>query len=137
MTADWRILKCEQKGMCSPDWVAEKQIESCGVFYLVDVNLHIHICSFTPNLEAWPMFSYVTFHSPEAYEADEGNSEIALLEAEEECSYLGTKSAQWPSQPASRYLNIPAQEEGEEDERYRVRVAEEFREYFCGNPCWF
>jgi hypothetical protein len=134
---DYRILKCEQKGMCDPKWITDKQVTSCGVYYLVDVNLHIHICSFTPNLEAWPMIGYAEFATEQAREADEGEVEMEMLNSEQPVDYLDTNAANWPNKPASKYLDIPEQERGESDRDYRLRVAEEFREYLCGNPCGF
>lgn len=135
--ADWRIIKCEQKGMCNAAWIAEKQVTSCGVYYLVDVNLHIYICSLTPALEAWPVCSYAEFATEEASHADEGETEMEMLNSEEGCSYLDTGAKDWPNEPASKYLDIPEQEDGETDEKYRYRVSEEVREHLAGNPCSF
>lgn len=124
------------------EWCEEahikSHIKSCGIYYVVDVNLHVHICSFQPNLEAWPMCAYVTFDSEEAADADEGNAELELMNSEgHHCSYFGTEIAAMPSQPLSKYIHIPEQEPDESDEDWRMRVAEEAREHFAGNPCGF
>lgn len=141
---DYRIVKVEQSGMCDPTWVKEKGIESCGVFYLVDANLHVHICSFTPNLEAWPLHAYATFHTDEQAEADEGETEFEMMASEEACSYFGTEILNSPNRPATDYVDIPgpdyfdlddSDEQGAED--YRMAVADYVRERLCGNPVWF
>lgn len=134
---DWRIVKVGQKSMCNKAWVAEKQIETCGVYYLIDANLHVHICSITPCLEAWPMVGFATFATDEASEADEGEVELAMLNADDPVSYYDLSVLRNPSEPASRFINIPDREEDEEDEKYRARVADEVREYLSGNPCSF
>lgn len=136
---DWRIIKVDQTSYCAPEWRVEQRIETCGVFYLVDVNLHVHICSFTPNLEAWPMHAYVTFTVPWD-EVDDGTAtdiEFELMASEEVCQYFGTDVERLPSRPATDYVDIPEQEEDETDSAWRYRVAEHVRECLCGNPVWF
>lgn len=135
--ADWRIIKCEQAGLCGEEWVKEKKIESCGVFYLVDVSLHVHICSMTPSLEAWALIPYVTFTEDPEDDGETASEIEQELMIDESVSYFGTEAANWPNKPASKYINIPEQEEGEDDEKYRARVADEMREQLIGNPCWF
>jgi len=130
-------VKVEQKGMCNATWVKEKRIKSCGVFYLIDANLHIHICSFTPSLEGWPVQGYATFEDDEAYEADQGEVEREMMATEEGVSYFGLEVLRNPWQPLDKYLDIPEQEEDEDDEDYRRRVADLAGEYFSGNPMWF
>lgn len=136
---DWRIVKCSWKSYCEAAWLAENKIDECGIFYLIDVNLHVHICSLTPNLEAWSLIPYVTF--TEELPDDGGERafecEQVMMVGEEPVSYFGTEAKDWKFEPASKYINIPEQEDGEEDEKYRMRVADEVREYLQGNPCWF
>lgn len=132
---DWRIIKCDQTKMCGKEWIEKKQITACGVYYLVDVNLHVYICSLTPALEAWPMGAYAEFATEEARDADDGEAEVDLLSAEEATTYFGTEMAQRPSEPASKYIDIPPQKDSETD--YGFRVAEAVREYLAANPCSF
>lgn len=140
---DWRIVKVEQKHCCDPTWIAEKKIETCGVFYLINANLHIHICSFTPSLEAWPLYAYATFETDEAAELDEGETEMELMRSEEPVSYFGTEIlAQRPHRPLTDWLDIPAADyfeipEPDEAREYDRKIAEYAHEYFCGNPAWF
>lgn len=134
---DWRIVKVEQIGMCDKGWVAKTKLTGIGVFYLIDANLHVHICSLTPSLEAWPMQGYATFETDEACEADEGEAEMEALNSEEACSYFDVNILDNPSRPATKYADIPEQEEGEDDMVYRRRVADEVRECVCGNAIWF
>lgn len=136
---DYRIVKVDQRSMCDESWLAERHVTACGVFYLIDANLHVHICSLTPSLEAWPMQGFALFDSDEAAEADEGNVEMEMLNSEQDpCSYFGTDILdKCPHKPATDYITIPEQEEGEDDMHYRMRVADEAREHFCGNSVWF
>lgn len=135
---DWRVLKLEQKAYLNAEFAAEKQVKTCGVFYLVDANLHVHICSLTPNLEAWPIQGYATFETEEAAEQDEGELERELLDTEEGCSYLGTEVlATCQHEAATEHFDLPAQDEGETDENYRKRLAEVAYEECCANPVWF
>lgn len=135
---DWRLVKLDQTSYCGPDWVTKHGIKECGIYALVDASLHIHICSLTPSLEVWPMFGYADFVSYEAAEKDEGMAEMELLNTEEACSYYGTDLFDdSPWRPVTKYVDIPEQEEGETDEDYRRRVADECREHFAGNPVEF
>ena len=132
---DWRLVKVSFKRYCDESFVAEKAIEDCGVFVLTDANLHVHICSFTPSLEAWTMIPYATFtkeHDDDGETATE--VEQAMTQHEPDVEYYGTDLLDLPNQPVT---NIPEQEEGEPDEKYRARVADEVREHLQGNPCWF
>lgn len=136
---DWRLVKVDQKSMCDGPWLQEKQVTACGVFYLIDANTHVHICSFTPNLEAWPMQGFADFATNEAAEKDEGEVEMEMLSAEQDpVSYFGTDIlGKCPWKPATDYVNFPEPEEGETDDAYRMRCADELREVLCGNPAWF
>lgn len=134
---DWRLVKVDQRWACNKAWVTEKKIESCGVFYLVDANLHVHICSLTPSLEAWAVQGFATFETPEACEADEGETETAMLNAEESAvSYFDAGLLLRSPHQRMTYVDTEP-EDGETDEAYRARIAEEVREYLCGNPVWF
>lgn len=137
--ADWRVVKVDWTGYCGETWRKEKKIESVGIFYLIDANLHVHICSFTPNLEAWPLIPFATFteeHEDDGETAQEVETE--MMNSEEGVSYFGTDVLDnCPHKPATDYINIPEQEEDEPHEKYRARVADEVREYLQGNPCWF
>lgn len=135
---DWRVVKVDWTSYCDTEALAAKGVESIGIYYVVDANLHVHICSFTPNLEAWPVCTFATYTSNEAAEKDEGESELEIMSTEEACSYFGTEILdRYPHKPLADFVYIPEQEEGETDEAYRMRVAEEAREHFCGNPCGF
>lgn len=137
---DFRVVKVEQRGLWASEWAEENKIDSCGVFYLIDASLHIHICSLTPCLEAWSLVPFVTFS--EGVEDEDGGKaseiEYELMSSETNVSYFGTQVLDsCPSRPLSDYIDIPEREEDEDDERYRERVADEAREYLQGNPCWF
>jgi hypothetical protein len=135
VTPDWRLVKLEQKHFCDSAWLAEKEITSLGTIYLIDANLHVYICSLTPALEAWPVQSFSDFATPEAADRDEGEAELESLMAEEDCSYFGLDVLRSPSISAEKY--IPEREEGETDEEYRIRCADEVREHLAGNPVDF
>ncbi len=128
-------MKVEQRWMCDKAWVKEKGIATCGVFYLIDANLHVHICSLTPNLEAWPVQGYATFTSDAASELDEGETEQEMMSSEEGVSYFDLSVLRNPWQPVS--LHLPEREEDEDRETYDARAAEHLREHLCGNPVWF
>jgi hypothetical protein len=136
-THDWRFVKVDQTQFCGEEWVRAAQIESCGVFYLIDANLHVHICSLTPSLEAWPMQGFATFKTEEAAEKDEGNAEMEMLNSEEPATYFDLRVLEGPSQPATKYIDFPEPEEGETDQDYRMRCADEARKVLQGNPVWF
>jgi hypothetical protein len=131
---DWRIVKVDWTSYCDEEWRRENKIDRCGVYYLVDANLHVHICSFTPNLEAWAMVPWWTTDAAEIEDDTASEIDQALMQ-DENVSYFGTELlAQSAHQPAP---NVPEQEEGESYQDYRHRVAEEVREYLQGNPPWF
>lgn len=134
---DWRVVKVEQKSMCNAAWIRESEITACGVYYVLDANLHVHICSLTPSLEAWPVQGYTKFASESAWERDGGDAEIEMMSTEELCSYFGTEILRQSNRPLSDYIEIPAKEDGESDEDYRARIVEKAREHFAGNPTDF
>lgn len=136
---DWRIVRVNWTRYHDASFLREKGIKTLGVYYLIDVALHVHICSFTPNYEAWPMCAYVEFETDEAADKDEGESELELLNSEELCSYFDTNVTRDTSKvrPLSDYMTPDPQEADESDEDYRRRVADDAREYFAGNPCGF
>lgn len=132
---DWRIVKVDWTRYHDADYLASKGIVKIGIYYLIDANRHVHICSFTPNLEAWPMNAYAEFVSDEACEKDEGESEMEIMASEEACSYfdLDILSNRW--EPVT-YAFDP-REEDETREEYYMRCVEDMREYFAGNPNGF
>jgi hypothetical protein len=136
---DWRLVKVDEKSMiCDGTWLQGKHVTACGVFYLIDANTHIHICSITPNLEAWPMQGFADFETDEDAEKDEGEVEMEMLNSADACSYFGTNILdKCPHKPAIDYVDFPEPEEGESDDNYRMRCADELREVLCGNPVWF
>jgi hypothetical protein len=133
---DWRIAKVDQRRYCDEAWLAEAEIETCGVYYLYDANRHVHICSFTPSQELWPVASFATFASEQAAEADEGDAEQEMLSSEEPCCYMDVSDvSRLPSQPAGNLA--PEREPGEDCEAYYTRAVEEMTEHLRGNPpCW-
>lgn len=135
-THDWRLVKVDQTAYIT-EHAREKQIEACGVFYLIDASLHVHICSATPALEAWPVQGFATFQTEEASEKDEGETEMEMLNSEEAVTYFDTHVLDKHSKPATEYIDFPEPEEGETDDAYRMRCADELREYLAGNPAWF
>lgn len=137
---DWRIVKVEQKGMCAEEWVEEKKIATCGFFYLYDANRHVHICSFTPSQELFPLTPYVTF-TEEPPEDEYGGQplydevEDELQQAEEPCCYMDASDVRrLPSQPAGWSVD---REDDEDDETYYMRAVQEMTEYYRGNHVWF
>ena len=128
---DWRIVKVDQTRYCE-DWAKECHVTSCGVYYLYDANRHVHLCEFTPSNELWPIAAWVEFATEQAQEADEGESELDLLNSEEACSYMYVRDVErLPSKPIDW---APDREEGEDCETYYMRACEEFREHYQGNP---
>ena len=98
---DWRIVKCNQTDYCGAEWLAEHHVKECGVYYLFDANRHVHICSFTPSAELWPMNAYaipvddieLTDEQNEAI----GEVELEIMNSEEACSYTDMRDAvRWP-----------------------------------------
>jgi hypothetical protein len=131
---DWRIVKVDQTRIVGEQYLKERKIKNCGMYYLIDANLHVYICSLTPCHEAFAMHAFVNYESFEAFEADDGLAEIELMD-EEDVSYFDTGILRNPSKSAENYL--PDREEDETDEEYRNRVPDEVREYLCGNPVSF
>lgn len=133
---DWRIVKVEQSGYVDKKYLEDRGVTKCGVYYLVDFNLHVHICSFTPNLEAWAMQGYADFVDDEAAERDEGEMEMEMINSEEsDVSYFGTEMEDYPNISAANYL--PDRDEDESDEEYQKRIPDAVREYLAGNPVGF
>ncbi len=135
---DWQIVKVEQLHMVGDQWRAKKKIATCGVFYLYDANRDVHICSFTPSAELWPVAGYATFTSQEAGNADEGETENEMLQSEESVVYMDRPDVErLPRQPASEYVDPPTREDDEDCETYYKRAIEKMSEYLQGNPPWF
>jgi len=132
---DWRLVKQEQKSFCDDEWLAKKKITSIGTIYLINANLHVHICSLTPALEAWPVQAFVHFETEEASDLDEGEAELEALASEEACSYFDLDVLRAPSMSAEKY--VPEREDDETAEEYRMRCADEVREHLAGNPVDF
>jgi hypothetical protein len=131
----WRVVKVDWTSHCGEDWRAEAGIDRVYVYYLYDANRHVHICSFTPSQECFPVAYEVTFTSDEAREADEGESELELQQAEDPCSYFDVRDVErMPSRPVPW---APDREPDEDAEAYYERACEEFREHFAGNPPHF
>ncbi len=134
---DFRLVKVDWTKYCGEEWLKENHVKECGVFYLIDCNLHVHICSFTPSLEAWPVQGYAlpTDDAPDDGEGP-GDVENEMLNSEELVSYFGTEVLRDAKKnKPCKYIEPP--EEDETDEDYRRRVADEMREHLQGNPTWF
>jgi hypothetical protein len=135
---NWRLVKVEQSSMCDASWLAENKVKECGVFYLYDANRHVHICSFTPNYECWPVAAYAIGTSDDLSEEERealANVEMEVMASEEACAYFDVSDVdRMPGQPVTI---APDREEGEDAETYYKRAVEEMREQFQGNPPWF
>jgi hypothetical protein len=138
---DWQIVKVEQTGMCDEGWIAESKIKTCGVFYLFDRNRHVHICSFEPLYECFPICGYAESTIPLGVMTDKeseelGDFELEMLNSEENaCAYMGVpETDRMPRQP----VHCALKREPEEDcETYYNRAVEEMLEDLRGNPPWF
>jgi hypothetical protein len=131
---DYQFVQVDQTRFVGEEYLKARNITRVGTVYLIDLNLHVHICSATPCLEAFPMNGFVEFASREAEIKDEGNSEMELLDAEEPVTYFDLDVLRSPKESAAKY--IPEREEDENDLTYRNRVADEVREYCAGNPIY-
>jgi hypothetical protein len=132
---DWRLVWDDQAWALDAGYVKERGIEAAGVIYLVDLNLHVHICSFTPNLEAWPVQPWATFKTLDHAALDGGETEQELMSTEETVAYVGTDfPSKRRTEAADRYVSLPGREEYETDEEYRRACAETVLEYLNGNP---
>jgi hypothetical protein len=131
---DWRLVRVEQTQHCDPAYLKKKGIVTVGMIYLIDANLHVHICSLTPCLEAWPVQSFVDFKSLELAELDEGEAEFELFRNDDAVSYfdLGVLKN---SISAANYA--PEREPDEEFDAYRMRAADKVRDHLAGNPICF
>lgn len=131
---DYQFVQVDQTQFVGEEYRKAHGIVRCGTVYLIDVNLHVHICSVTPVLEALPMNGFVDYESYEASEKDEGEAEMELMEAEEPVTYFDLKILKCRKVSAANY--IPEREEDENDLTYRNRVADEVRDYCAGNPIY-
>lgn len=135
---DWRVVKISMKRYCDEAWIAKEKIDECGIFALVDANLHVHICSFTPSLEVWGLIGYVTFTEGRDEEGEKAFEIEQEMLRDSDVEYYGTDLLdKCKHVPATKYVDIPEQEEDEPHDKYRMRVADHVREYLQGNPCWF
>ena len=130
----WRVVKVDWTRHCE-DWCAAEKIKAVFVYYLYDANRHVHICSFTPSQECFPIAAEVEFETEEARDADEGEAEMDLLNGEEPCSYFDVSDVS--RMPSRAVTCAPDGEDGEDSEAYYTRACEEMREYFQGNPPYF
>lgn len=131
---DWRLVRVEQTQHCNAEWIEKKGITALGMIYLADANLRVHICSFTPSLEAWPVQSFVDFKSLELAKLDEGEAEIEVFRDEEPVSYFDLHVLK-NSISAANYA--PARDDDETFDAYRMRAADEVRDHLAGNPICF
>lgn len=131
---DWRLVRVEQTQHCNAEYLEKKGIAAVGMIYLIDANLHCHICSLTPSLEAWPVQSFVDFKSFELAELDEGEAEIEVFRDEELVSYFDLNVLK-NSVSAENYA--PAREDDETFDDYRLRAADAVRDHLAGNPIDF
>ena len=129
---DWRLVRVEQTQHCNAEYLEKKGITAVGMIYLADANLHVHICSLTPCLEAWPVQSFVDFKSFELAELDEGEAEIEMFR--DAVSYFDLDVLK-NSISAANYA--PAREDDETFDAYRMRAADEVRDHLAGNPIDF
>jgi hypothetical protein len=131
---DWRLVRVEYTEHCNAEWIKKKGITALGMIYLADANLHVHICSLTPCLEAWPVQSFVDFKSFEFAELDGGEAEIEVFRDEEPVSYFDLTVLK-NSISASNYA--PTRDDDETFDDYRMRAADEVRDHLAGNPIDF
>jgi len=134
---DWRLLKVSQNlSHFDSEYVKSKQVKACWIYYLVDFNTNVYICSLTPTKELWAMFAEVEFENDEAQEKDEGEFELELMRSEH-VDYHDCKVVDNPNILASTYMEIPEKEDKESSSDYNFRVADESREVLAGNPRYF
>jgi hypothetical protein len=131
---DWRIVKVNQTSMVGEEYRKTRRIKECGMYYLVDANLHVYICSLTPSIEAFAMHAYVEYEDFEAHEADDGQAELDLMD-EEDVSYFDTGILRNTHVSAANYL--PDREDEETEAEYQKRIPDAVREYLAGNPVCF
>jgi len=134
---DWRLLKVSQNlSHFDSAYVKSKQVKACWIYYLVDVNTNVYICSLTPTKELWAMFAEVEFENDEAQEKDDGEFELELMRGED-VDYYDSGIVNNPNILASTYMEIPEKEENESSLDYNFRVANESLEVLAGNPKYF
>lgn len=134
---DWRLLKVSQNlSHFDSEYVKSKQVKACWIYYLVDFNTNVYICSLTPTKELWAMFAEVEFENDEAQEKDDGEFELELMRSEH-VDYHDCKVVDNPNILASTYMEIPEKEENESSLDYNFRVANESLEVLAGNPRYF
>ena len=134
---DWRLLKVSQNlSHFDSEYVKSKQVKACWIYYLVDFNTNVYICSLTPTKELWAMFAEVEFENDEAQEKDEGEFELELMHGEN-VDYHDCKVMDNPNILASTYMEIPEKEDKESSSDYNLRVADESREVLASNPQHF
>lgn len=132
---DWRLVKVDFTRTTGEDWLAEKGIVKIGIYYLIDANRHVHICSLTPSLEAWAMHAWIEYASDEAAEKDQGESEIEFMSSEEPCTYFDRSVLTNRWEPVT--FDFDPREEEENADEYYLRCVEQLREYLAGNPAGF
>lgn len=126
---NWRLFKVDFTPYVSDSYKTEHGITEVGALYLIDVNLHVHICSATPNLEGWLVQPYVQFASYELDQLNEGEAEFELFKDIQEVDYFSTDLESQHSVSAENYL--PDDPEDLED---KLKVADTVREHLSGNP---
>ena len=132
----WRLVKVEQASLCGEEWIRENKIKACGFFYLYDANRHVHICSFTPSYELFPIEPYVLFTEEVSDEHSDKIEDDWRNSDEPAVSYMDVSDVdRLLSQPIG--WDLEPREEGEDSEAYYQRAAEEIREHYQGNPPWF
>jgi hypothetical protein len=80
---NWILVKVDQTNIVGEEYRRSHGIVRCGVYYLLNANRHVYICSLTPCIEAFAMHAFVEYENFEAHEADGGEAEIELMEEEE------------------------------------------------------
>lgn len=137
---DWQIVKWDLTAYFDAEYLNDMGVRKVGVYYLVDANLHVHICSFTPSLEGWALHAWTELrddceHTEAVLEAAGEVERVAMID--EGVDYYGLEMLNNPKRPATDFADAPTQDEGEEDEAYRRRVVEEVRDHVAGNPIYF
>lgn len=142
---DWRILKDNQVEYYDESYAAQHKIETAGIYYIVDVNRHVHLCEFAPSIELWPALPFVSFTEDPPEDSEIASDiELEIMSSEDICTYIHASDfAKYPSEPLSDYFDMPERdfedypdtEEG--DEAYRRHCIESAQEYLMGNPCGF
>lgn len=127
---DWQLLKVDYTWACNKEFLDKLGVEKCGTIYLVDANLRVHICSLTPNIEAWAVQAFIEYRDDVDTDNIDFDDEFELSSGltDEVVSYLDTKDLDKHSfAPASKYISIDPEETTQE-------IVDGMVEYLAGSP---